>query len=90
VLELLTELGRTRGVALLFVTHDLAVVRSVAARVCVMHAGEICERAETDAIFTDAKHSYTKSLLEAVPKPPERHHIGSEVEPETAIAGDLG
>jgi peptide/nickel transport system ATP-binding protein len=90
VLELLTELGRTRGVALLFVTHDLAVVRSIAARVCVMHAGEICERAETDAIFTDAKHSYTKSLLAAVPTPPERHHRGSEVEPETAIAGDLG
>jgi peptide/nickel transport system ATP-binding protein len=72
VLELLDELRRSRNVALLFVTHDLAVVRSIADRVCVMQAGEICERAPTEAIFTDADHAYTKTLLEAVPKPPDR------------------
>jgi peptide/nickel transport system ATP-binding protein len=72
VLELLSELGRLRNVALLFVTHDLAVVRTVADRVCVMRSGEICERATTEAIFTNAAHPYTRSLLEAVPRSPQR------------------
>ena len=68
VLELLRKLVRERGVALLFVTHDLAVVRSIADRVYVMRVGEICETAPTSEIFEAPKHPYTRELLAAVPR----------------------
>jgi peptide/nickel transport system ATP-binding protein len=69
VLELLARLAAERGTALLFVTHDLAVVRSIADRVCVMRDGEIVERGTTESVFADPRDDYTRTLLDAVPRP---------------------
>jgi microcin C transport system ATP-binding protein len=68
ILELLQRLKKELGMALLLITHDLTVVRKMAERVCVMNGGEIVEAAETEQIFTQPKHSYTKHLLAAEPK----------------------
>ena len=68
ILELLLELTRERGTAVLFVTHDLAVVRQIADRLCVMRAGRICEEGPAERLFADPQHEYTRSLLAAVPQ----------------------
>ncbi len=67
VLELLKELRRRHGLAMLFISHDLAVVSEVADRVAVMQAGRIVEMAETRALFARPQHPYTKKLLASAP-----------------------
>jgi peptide/nickel transport system ATP-binding protein len=69
VLSLLERLASERGTALLFVTHDLAVARSLADRVAVMRGGCIVEIGSADAIFERPAHEYTRSLLDAAPRP---------------------
>jgi peptide/nickel transport system ATP-binding protein len=69
ILQLLARLVDEHGTALLFVTHDLAVVRQIAERVCVMHDGQICETGETQALFAAPQDPYTRKLLAAVPRP---------------------
>ncbi|MGI9400631.1 MAG: ABC transporter ATP-binding protein [Rhizobiaceae bacterium] len=73
ILELLAKLQRERGMAMLFITHDLAVVRKISDRVCVMQAGKIVEQGPTAQIFEKPQEAYTKRLLEAEPKgsPPD-------------------
>jgi len=73
ILELLKDLQRRRGMAMLFITHDLGIVRKIADRVCVMTDGEIVEQGPVEDIFERPQHSYTKHLLAAEPKgnPPE-------------------
>ena len=68
ILALLSRLKNELRMALLLITHDLSVVRKMAERVCVMNEGEIVEAAETEKIFTEPRHSYTKHLLAAEPK----------------------
>ena len=68
ILELLAGLKADRGMAMLFITHDLGIVRKVADRVCVMTEGEIVEQGPTEQIFGSPKHDYTKHLLAAEPK----------------------
>jgi microcin C transport system ATP-binding protein len=68
ILALLQRLKAELNMALLLITHDLSVVRKMAERVCVMNDGEIVEAAETEKIFTEPRHSYTKHLLAAEPK----------------------
>jgi len=68
ILALLQRLKAELDMALLLITHDLSVVRKMAERVCVMNDGEIVEAAETEKIFTEPRHSYTKHLLAAEPK----------------------
>ncbi|MDQ0325173.1 microcin C transport system ATP-binding protein [Rhodopseudomonas julia] len=68
ILELLARLKREQNMALLFITHDLGIVRKVGDRVCVMTDGEIVERGPTEEIFTNPQHSYTRHLLAAEPK----------------------
>ncbi|HEX2257444.1 MAG TPA: ABC transporter ATP-binding protein, partial [Afifellaceae bacterium] len=68
ILELMAELKRSRAMSMLFITHDLAIVRKIADRVCVMTDGEIVETGPTERIFTEPRHSYTKHLLAAEPK----------------------
>jgi peptide/nickel transport system ATP-binding protein len=69
ILELLASLASRRNTALLFVTHDLAVVRSIADRVCVMRAGKLCETGTTASVFEAPADPYTRELLSAVPRP---------------------
>ncbi|MBB3713617.1 microcin C transport system ATP-binding protein [Limimaricola variabilis] len=65
ILELLAELKRDTGMAMLFITHDLGIVRRIADRVCVMKDGEIVEQGPTAEIFASPRHPYTRMLLEA-------------------------
>jgi peptide/nickel transport system ATP-binding protein len=67
VLELLRQLQREHGLAMLFISHDLAVVGEIAGRVAVMRAGEIVETGPTARLLTAPEHPYTQSLLAAVP-----------------------
>jgi microcin C transport system ATP-binding protein len=68
ILKLLAELQTELGMAMLFITHDLGIVRKVAARVCVMKDGGIVESGEARTVFSSPSHEYTKRLLEAEPK----------------------
>ncbi len=76
ILELLAKLQRERGMAMLFITHDLGIVRKISDRVCVMQGGKIVEEGKTAAVFDDPQHEYTQRLLAAEPKgqPPKSDH----------------
>ena len=67
IIELLRRLRVEHGLAMLFISHDLAVVRSLADRVAVLFRGELVETGPTDEIFVPPFHPYTHSLLLAVP-----------------------
>lgn len=69
ILRLLADLKAEMGLSMVFITHDLAVVRRVADRVAVMYLGEIVETAPTDQLFTDPAHPYTTALLSSIPIP---------------------
>ena len=73
VLDLFVEIQESTGVAYLFVTHDLAVVRNVSHRVAVLYRGEIVEQGSAQQVTTDPEHPYTQRLLMAAPVPdPDR------------------
>ncbi len=67
ILELLGELQRAMGMAILLVTHDLGVVAEVASRVVVMYAGRVVERGPVDALFAQPLHPYTAGLFRSIP-----------------------
>src|SRR5215469_8231912 len=69
ILELLKDLQARLGMAMLFITHDLGIVRKLAETVCVMKDGKIVERGPVERVFTAAQHPYTRALLAAEPKP---------------------
>ena len=68
ILELLQDLQRRLGMAILLITHDLGIVRRVADRICVMTNGNIVETGTPEAIFENPQHDYTRHLLAAEPK----------------------
>ena len=68
ILQLLKELQARLGMAILFITHDLTIVRRFADRVCVMTKGEVVEQGEVAEVFEHPRHAYTRHLLAAAPK----------------------
>ena len=68
ILHLLKDLQKARGMAMLFITHDLLMVRQIADHVAVMHQGKIVEHGTTDALFTNPQQPYTQMLLAAAPQ----------------------
>jgi peptide/nickel transport system permease protein len=68
VLELLADLKRERGMALIFITHSLPVVAEIADRVVVMYAGEVVEHGSADEVFARPLHPYTAALLQSAPR----------------------
>jgi len=72
VLELLNDLQRQTGMAMLFITHDLGVVSNIADRIAVMYAGQIVEQAARDDFFGSPRHPYTRKLFESLPRANKR------------------
>jgi microcin C transport system ATP-binding protein len=69
ILALLADIRQRLGMSLLFITHDLGIVRRIADTVCVMNKGKIVEQGPVEQVFTAPKHPYTRDLLAAEPKP---------------------
>jgi len=87
ILALLKDLQRRFRMALLLITHDLAIVRKMADRICVITEGEIVEQGRNDDIFERPRHPYTRKLLAAQPSP--RPPRPFEASPDIARAEDL-
>ena len=69
ILALLGDAQKDGGLAIVFITHDLAVVRAISHRVLVMYMGRLVELADCASLYSRAQHPYTKALLDAVPTP---------------------
>ena len=82
ILELLDQLRRSRGLAMIFISHDLGVVRAIADRIAVAYSGELVELGPTTRVLEAPAHPYTKALLAATPR------LGLELDRLGAIAGD--
>jgi peptide/nickel transport system ATP-binding protein len=86
VLDLLAAIRRERGLTVLFISHDLAVVRRVCEQTVVMRAGEIVERGETASLLAAPRHPYTRLLLDSVPRPGWDLHALASAEPPRAAS----
>ena len=84
ILNLLLELKESRGLAYLFISHDMSVVRYLCERIAVMHRGKVVEAGATEDIFANPRHPYTRSLLAAVPN--AAHAKSLALEPHSAGA----
>jgi len=69
IIELLVGLQEDFGLSMLFISHDLSVVREVSHRVMVLYLGRVVELADRDTIYSDARHPYTRALISAAPIP---------------------
>ena len=83
IIELMQELQQEFHMAIIFITHDLAMVAQVADEVCIMYAGRVVERGHVRDIFHDAKHPYTRDLLNAMPR------LGTLSQALVAIEGNV-
>jgi oligopeptide/dipeptide ABC transporter ATP-binding protein len=93
VLNLLEELQRRLGLAYIFISHDLAVVKHIASRVAVMNLGRIVESAPTETLFASPRHPYSRALLSAIPVPrpkAKREHIVLRGEMPSALNPPAG
>jgi peptide/nickel transport system ATP-binding protein len=81
VLDLVDRIRRERGLTVLFISHDLAVVRRVCDETVVMRRGEIVERGHTVELLASPQHEYTRLLIDSVPKPGwDAEAAGAEIE----------
>ncbi|MEI9989007.1 MAG: ABC transporter ATP-binding protein [Rhizomicrobium sp.] len=86
IIDLIVKLQTDLGMSLIFISHDLSVVRQISHRVMVLYLGRIVEFADRDAIYMDARHPYTKALISAVPIPdPKLERAKSRAK----LSGDL-
>ncbi|HWP46885.1 MAG TPA: ABC transporter ATP-binding protein [Candidatus Limnocylindrales bacterium] len=69
ILDLINNLKRELGMAVILITHDLGIIAETAARVVVMYAGKVVEEADVYTLFEDPKHPYTQGLLRSIPRP---------------------
>lgn len=92
IIDLIRELKETRGLAFLFVSHDLSVVRRIADSVSVMYLGALLETAPAAGLFARPAHPYTRALLASVPVPDPDHPppIAPDGEPPSAFAPPSG
>ena len=93
VLNLLADLQRDLGLAIVFVAHDLSVVEHISHRTAVMYLGKLVEEGPTASVFRNARHPYTQALLESIPYPdPERRPAGTGLQGEipSAVAPPSG
>ena len=85
ILNLLEEMKQKYGLTLIFIAHDLAVVKNVSDKVAVMYLGKLCEFAQPDELYANPAHPYTAALLSAIPEPDpdsrlkERSGVGGEI-----------
>ena len=86
VVDLLIELQKEFGLAMIFISHDLAVVRQISHRVMVLYLGRVVELAGRTTIYTDARHPYTKALIAAVPNADPKSERSRE---KLKLSGDL-
>lgn len=75
ILNLLLDLRRDLNLTMIFISHDLSVVRYLADNIAVMHKGEIVEYGESERVFNDPEHAYTKRLLDAIPHLEQSHQV---------------
>lgn len=85
ILNLLQDMKERYGLTMLFISHDLAVVKNISDRVAVMYLGKICELARSEDLYAAPRHPYTRALLQAVPEPDPL----KPPKPIEMIAGDL-
>ena len=77
ILNLLQDMKDRYGLTLIFISHDLAVVKTISTRVMVMYLGKVCEVATPDELYTNTKHHYTKALVGSVPIPDPTRRISA-------------
>ncbi len=82
IINLLQDLKTTHGLSMLFISHDLAVVKNICDRIAVMYLGQICEISSAEKLYNSPAHPYTRALLSAIPRPnPNRLPIETEILP---------
>jgi oligopeptide/dipeptide ABC transporter ATP-binding protein len=86
IVELIVSLQALSGMSMIFISHDLSIVRQISHRVMVLYLGRVVELADREAIYTDARHPYTKALIAAVPVPDPKLERSKT---RAALSGDL-
>jgi oligopeptide/dipeptide ABC transporter ATP-binding protein len=87
IVDLLIELQRELGMAMIFISHDLAVVREISHRVMVMYLGRVMEQAPREALYRTPRHPYTRALLAAAPIPDP---AAERARPHLKLTGEPG
>ncbi len=95
ILRLLTDLQQAKGMALLFITHDLSTARKISQRIAVMYRGTLVEVGPTEQVYTFPKHPYTQLLINSIPTPDPRKerarspflNIGEPAQPLNVLQG---
>ena len=75
IVKLLQRISKEHGMSVLFISHDLSLIRQLCSRVLVMQHGKVVEMGEVETIFSNPQEPYTKKLIAAIPKVPERRSV---------------